>query len=154
MNLLVVGSGREPVAVASQFEQAGAHVELVTCSGHAVETLLRRENTFDMLLMDSDLDPADTAQLMAAAVRRRLLAVQIQAVAAPQDPADWPDNDPSVQPVDGSEPLRTLEGHEVERWRNVLTFAKRSPDSYPALRDALGHRTNLFQFHAPVKRSA
>jgi hypothetical protein len=55
---------------------------------------------------------------------------------------------------EGSEQCLSLDPTDVERWRNVLTFAKRAPDEYPALRDALGVSMNLFQYHAPVKRSA
>ena len=50
----------------------------------------------------------------------------------------------------------TLTPHDDDlgKWRNVLNFAARTPEAFPALRDAMSANTTLIQYHAPCQKSA
>ncbi|NKC11332.1 MAG: hypothetical protein GKR94_03745 [Gammaproteobacteria bacterium] len=46
------------------------------------------------------------------------------------------------------------EDDEADRWRHIFAIASKSPESYPALRDACGARPLIVQYHAPTRKQS
>lgn len=111
----------------------------------AVDRLQAHEDRFSWVLVSDDVDVQARQRISEAAARAGPPRTIVTLVA--------PANDEPALDIDGDEPLGESD-EELQKWRNVLNFATRTPDSYPALRDAMVTGPAVFQFHAPCKQSA
>ena len=148
MSILIAGPDANLSRLAEPFVRVAAHVDRCTTPDAAREYLRKLDRAYELAFVCSTWNVPTLQDL-------RALAEAHGACLVYSELATLPDRELSAFPVNPEDEATVqLNAHDVERWRNVLTFAKRTPDDYPALRDALGVQTNLFQYHAPVKRSA
>ena len=155
MKILIAGAGADPDAIAKRFSMSDMFIEQCASVNVAMERLGQADPAFDIVLLSGPVGAAEQIYMRNTATRLGTMVLSFETLtpiyrdsidSSGPDGTDRQDTDDAM--------LGLLDGKEIQEWRNVLTFAKRSPDAYPALRDALGESMNLFQFHAPVKRSA
>lgn len=136
MRALIVGdSAPASDIVALGTRTAGVTFEHCRNPDLAIERLRHAELAFDWLMLSTELSPGLRRCLGSAA--RRLYTGCIISVFGNDDAQDI--DDP---------------GDDLQQWRNVLTFATRAPEAFPAIRDAYRARPAMLQFHAPCKRTA
>ena len=155
LRLLIAGAGTDPDAIAKRFMLSNILKEQCPSVAHAMEQLGTATPPYDFVFLSGPVGAAERIYMRNTAARLGTTVLSFENLT----PAfgGTPSKDAYAQQESDSlneDALHVLNANEVEEWRNVLTFAKRTPDAYPALRDALGETMNLFQFHAPVKRSA
>lgn len=149
MSILIAGPDAALYRLAAPLERASLHVDRCETLEAARHLLAQPDRRYELAFLCSSWQSAQYHDLRAA-VNAHGACLVFARLAQPDEPH-------GAQPrqIDATDAASVdLAPHDVEHWRNVLTFAKRNPDDYPALRDALGTATNLFAYHAPVKRSA
>ena len=149
MSILIAGPDAALYRLAAPLQRASLLVDRCETREEALHLLAQPSRQYEIAFLCSTWQSAQFGDVRAAVNAHGACLVFAQ-LAQPDAPsATRPEQLDAVGDANID-----LAPHDVERWRNVLTFAKRNPDDYPALRDALGTGTNLFAYHAPVKRSA
>lgn len=149
MSVLIAGPDANLFRLAEPFERAAMRVDRCETPDEARGLLLDLSHRYELVFLCSSWNDANHSDLPTLVNAHRACLAYTQL--APPEPDTVSLADRTGEELEQG---LNLDPQDVERWRNVLTFAKRRPDEYPALRDALGVSMNLFQYHAPVKRSA
>lgn len=149
MRLMVIGDSTHAMEVAKLLDVPGRfEVEHWTSAAAAERHLCHQHGRYGWVVIGEELDPASRARLQAAS-RSGPQPCVVSVL------GEAPDGAAAQAQAGATAPPSGADVDELERWRNVLAFAARAPEQYPALRDALrGGRPGVVQFHAPCKRSA
>jgi hypothetical protein len=143
MKAFVVGPGADVAAVVDLFARTGSvGVETCRSAARALHRLNETDASFDWLMLSNEI-PAEQRDEIA---RRATSLNGKQCVVSVFGGAGSANDE-----FDTDDPLGT---DDLQRWRNVLNFAVKAPEDFPAIRDAMVARPSVLQFHAPCKRTA
>lgn len=139
MNILAVGTSKHMVEIVANLRQLSPNsIKISSDLTGAIRQIREFQDAYHWILLDEETDAEICAELASIAFDTTGTKPLVS----------------SLHTSDSDDATLGSRDDELGKWRNVLNFAARTPEAFPALRDAMSGNPTLIQYHAPCRKSA